>query len=161
MKDVTFGSSLPELAKRANKFNVVRSYVPGREISNHVISPIVHKKETLGASLGALYSRMVGMTNPTNGMPTNAALFPNSVDATRQPTRMDFGNFLATGPVGAAYAPSPYGIAIAKDTKLAPAIKAALVYLIKNGTYGQIFKKWGVQSIAIPASKVKINGALS
>jgi polar amino acid transport system substrate-binding protein len=63
--------------------------------------------------------------------------------------------------VGAAYAPSPYGIAIAKSTKLAPAIKAALVYLIKNGTYGQIFKKWGVQSIAIPASKVKINGAIS
>ena len=46
--------------------------------------------------------------------------------------------------VGAAYAPAPYGIAIAKSTGLAPAVKAAMVYLIKNGTYGTIFKKWGV-----------------
>jgi hypothetical protein len=65
----------------------------------------VHKKETLGASLGALYSHMAGMTNPANGLPTNAALFPPSVDATCRPVRMDFGNFLATGPLGGAYAP--------------------------------------------------------
>src|SRR5262249_5838409 len=55
---VTFGSSFPQLAKRANQLAVVRSYVPGRDISNHVISPIVHRKETLGASLGTLYSHM-------------------------------------------------------------------------------------------------------
>jgi hypothetical protein len=102
---VTFGSSLPQLAKRASKFTVVRSYVPGRDISNHVISPIVHKKETLDASLGALYSRMVGMTHPVNGMPTNAALFPQAVDAGCKPVRMDFGNLLATGPVGSGFAP--------------------------------------------------------
>ena len=102
---VTFGSSLPQLAKRATQFNVVRSYVPGRDISNHVICPIVHQKETLGASLGALYSRMVGMTNPANGMPTNAALFPTAVDPGCKPVRMDFGNLLATGPVGAGFAP--------------------------------------------------------
>jgi hypothetical protein len=48
---------------------------------------------------------MAGMTHPANGMPTNAALFPRSVDATCHPTRMDFGNFLATGPVGSAFAP--------------------------------------------------------
>ena len=63
--------------------------------------------------------------------------------------------------VGAAYAPSPYGLAIAKSTGLTNAVKAALVYLIKNGTYGSIFKKWGVQSIEIPSSSVKINGAIS
>jgi hypothetical protein len=102
---VTFGSSFPQLAKRANQLAIVRSYVPGRDISNHVISPIVHKTETLGASLGALYSHMAGTTNPANGMPTNAALFPPSVDASSQPVRMDFGNLLATGPVGAACAP--------------------------------------------------------
>src|ERR1700722_18483933 len=75
---VTFGSSFPQLAKRANQLAVLRSYVPGRDISNHVISPIVHKKETLGASLGALYSRMVGMTNPANGLPTTPTLFLSS-----------------------------------------------------------------------------------
>jgi hypothetical protein len=105
LPSVTFGSSFPQLAKRANQLAVVRSYVPGRDISNHVICPIMHQKETLGASLGALYSRMVGMSNPVNGMPTNAALFPQSTDASCPPVRMDFGNFLATGPVGSAYAP--------------------------------------------------------
>jgi hypothetical protein len=78
---VTFGSMFPQLAKRANQLAVVRSYVPGREISNHLVYPIVHPKETLGASLGSVYSRMVGMTHPINGMPTNAALFPQAVDA--------------------------------------------------------------------------------
>src|SRR5262245_39711490 len=102
---VTFGSSLPQLAKRAKQLAVVRSYVPGRDISNHVICPIVHKKETLGASLGALYSHLVGTTHPVNGMPTNAALFPQSVDASCRPVRMDFGNLLATGPVSPACAP--------------------------------------------------------
>jgi hypothetical protein len=102
---VTFGSSFPQLAKRANQLAVVRSYVPGREISNHLIYPIVHPKETLGASLGALYSRMAGMINPANGMPTNAALFPQATDAGCHPVRMDFGNFLATGPAGSAFAP--------------------------------------------------------
>jgi hypothetical protein len=102
---VTFGSAFPQLARRANQLAVVRSYVPGREISNHVISPIVHQRETLGASLGAMYSRVAGMTNPANGMPTNAALFPQAVDASCNPVRMDFGNFLATGPVGSAFAP--------------------------------------------------------
>jgi hypothetical protein len=102
---VTFGSTFPQLAKRAKQLAVVRSYVPGRDVSNHVIYPIVHKKETLGASLGALYSHMAGMTNPANGLPTNAALFPPCVDSNCQPVRMDFGNFLATGPVGGGCAP--------------------------------------------------------
>jgi hypothetical protein len=102
---VTFSSSFPQLAKRADRLAVVRSYVPGRDISNHVISPIMHRKETLGASLGALYSHMAGLVSPASGIPTNAALFPPCVDPTCHPVRMDFGNFLATGPVGAAFAP--------------------------------------------------------
>jgi hypothetical protein len=73
------GLSLPQLAKRANQLTVVRSYVPGRDISNHVICPIVHRKETLGASLGTLYSRLAGMNDPVNEMLTHAALFPPSV----------------------------------------------------------------------------------
>jgi polar amino acid transport system substrate-binding protein len=63
--------------------------------------------------------------------------------------------------VGAAYAPSPYGLAIAKSTGLTNAVKAALVYLIKNGTYGKIFAKWDLKGVEIPASAVKINGATS
>jgi hypothetical protein len=102
---VTFGSTFPQLAKRANQLAVLRSYVPGREISNHLIYPIVHPRETLGASLGSLYSHLAGVVHPANGMPTNAALFPRAVDPGCQPTRMDFGSFLATGAVSPAFAP--------------------------------------------------------
>src|SRR6516162_7992077 len=100
---ITFGASFPQLAKRAKQLAVIRSYVPGREISNHLIYPIVHPRETLGASLGSLYSHLAGMVHPANGMPTNAALFPRAVDASCHPTRMDFGSFLATGPVSPAF----------------------------------------------------------
>src|SRR5262245_4555385 len=45
------------------------------------------------------------MINPANGVPTNAALFPQSIEPSASPVRMDFGNFLATGPVGMGFAP--------------------------------------------------------
>jgi polar amino acid transport system substrate-binding protein len=62
--------------------------------------------------------------------------------------------------VGAAYAPAPYGIAVSKSSGLTKAVHAAMLYLAKHGTYQQIFKKWGLQGIEIPASKMKINGAI-
>jgi polar amino acid transport system substrate-binding protein len=63
--------------------------------------------------------------------------------------------------VGAPYAPAPYGLAVPKAGGLDKAVQAALLALIKNGTYTRIFDKWGDQSIVIPASKVTINGAIS
>ena len=40
-----------------------------------------------------------------NGMPTNVAVFPNSVDPRGPGARSNFGNFLSTGGLGASYAP--------------------------------------------------------
>jgi polar amino acid transport system substrate-binding protein len=62
--------------------------------------------------------------------------------------------------VGAPYAPAPYGIAIPKNG-LAKAVMAALIALHREGTYQQIFAKWGLQGIEIPESRMKINGATS
>src|SRR5262249_56892031 len=39
------------------------------------------------------------------GMVRNVALFPRSVDPQARPAQTQFGNFLATGPLGLAYAP--------------------------------------------------------
>jgi hypothetical protein len=99
---VTFGSTFTRLAKLADKMAVVRSYVPGD--ANHDAKPIVHK-DTLGANLGSFYGRVVGMNQPRTGLPTNVALFPRAVDAAAQPPIQGLGNFLATGPLGSAYAP--------------------------------------------------------
>jgi polar amino acid transport system substrate-binding protein len=63
--------------------------------------------------------------------------------------------------VGQTYGTAPYGLAIPKKSGLAPAVLAALKALIANGTYTTILAHWGVQSGALPASQVKINGATS
>src|SRR5207237_25897 len=82
--------------------SVVRSFVPGD--GNHDIKPIVGR-DTSGANLGALYSSLAGANHPRTGMPTNAALFPQAVDASTGPAIKSFGQFEATGALGAGYAP--------------------------------------------------------
>jgi polar amino acid transport system substrate-binding protein len=61
--------------------------------------------------------------------------------------------------VGQSYGPFTYGLAVPKASGLAPAVLAALLVLEKNGTYSSILAKWGIQSGAIPVSRMKINGA--
>ena len=68
------------------------------------------------------------------------------------------GAFMITGQ---AYGTAPYGLALPKSPGAAPAVLAALKVLMSNGTYASILQKWGIQSGAIPASEVKINGATS
>ncbi len=63
--------------------------------------------------------------------------------------------------IGAAYAPSPYGLAFPKQPGLAKAALAALKVLESDGTYSSIFAKWGLQGVAIPASQAKMDGATS
>jgi hypothetical protein len=99
---ITFGSTFSQLAKRAHKLAVVRSYVPGD--ANHDAKPIVHR-ETLGANLGSFYSRVVGLNHPATGLPTNMLLYPQALDPRAQPAVQGLGNFPATGPLGSAYAP--------------------------------------------------------
>ena len=60
---------------------------------------------------------------------------------------------------GQSYGVVPYGIAVPKGTGMTKPIQAALKKLIANGTYTQILKKWGVESIAI--TNPVINGAIS
>ena len=61
--------------------------------------------------------------------------------------------------VGPTYGTAPYGIAIPKNSGLAPAVLAALQYLMSNGEYSQILGNWGVSSGAI--NDPVINGAQS
>ena len=52
---------------------------------------------------------------------------------------------------------APFGVALAKDGEMAPAIQAALQSMIDDGTYGAILEEWGVQAGAIQTAE--INGA--
>jgi len=98
---ITFGGTFPKLAARADRLSVVRSFVTGD--GNHDIKPIVGK-DGHGANLGSAYASVAG-GNRESGMPSNVALFPQSVDPDAQVMQAKFGNFLATGPFGAASMP--------------------------------------------------------
>lgn len=99
---ITFGSTLKRLAGLADRMAVVRSFVTGN--GNHDIKPIVGK-DSMGANIGSLYSRVAGATRVESGMPTNVALFPRAVVAGAQERVKEFGNFIATGPLGQSCAP--------------------------------------------------------
>lgn len=99
---VSFGGTFQKLAARAKRLSVVRSFVTGN--ANHDIKPLVCE-ETLKANLGSLYARIAGANHPGTGMPTNVALYPNSVDAGTRTTTQEFGRFESSGLLGSVYAP--------------------------------------------------------
>ena len=99
---ISFGGTFPKLAARADRLAIFRSYRTGD--GRHDIKPVVGR-DTAGANLGSLYARVAGTSNPRNGMPSNAALFPRAVDSAAQKANFGFGKFDATGSLGSAYAP--------------------------------------------------------
>ncbi|MFF9508770.1 ABC transporter substrate-binding protein [Streptomyces sp. NPDC014724] len=59
--------------------------------------------------------------------------------------------------VGEQVEAAPYGIAVAKgNDQLTKAVQAALDAIIKNGEYGKIVAKWGVEAGAV--TEAKLNG---
>ena len=118
---VTFGGTFPKLAERAKRLAIVRSFSFGGR-SDHDLRPLAGR-ESLDANLGSVYASVAGANRPGSGMPTNAVLFPRSVDPTAGPNNNVFGRFDRTGPFGAAYAPlvpgsSDGGGSIQQDMKL-------------------------------------------
>lgn len=60
--------------------------------------------------------------------------------------------------IGEQYDSAPFGLALAKDSALTEAVRAAVQSLMDDGTYAEILDAWGVQSGAIETAEV--NGAL-
>ena len=99
---VTFGSTFTRLAKLADKFSVVRSFVTGD--GNHDIKPVLGA-DTLRANMGSLYASIAGASRPATAMPTNVALFPRSIDPKAMAAVTEFGNFESTGELSRTFAP--------------------------------------------------------
>ena len=109
---VTFGSHFPQLAARADQLSVVRSYGSGN--SGHSYQRVASGNNPTQATMGALYSRVVGTNHPGNGIPTNVLLLPEAINPELQlqnnfetgalPTLTDPGvlgaNFRAFNPQG-------------------------------------------------------------
>lgn len=98
---VFFGETMSQLARRADKFTVVRSFQTNN--AGHNIQPVVgpDSRET---NIGVHYARVAGSTHPQTAMPTNTVLFPAAVcDDVPGPSAR--GNLSSTGEYGSAYAP--------------------------------------------------------
>lgn len=99
---ITFGSTFERLAKLADKFSIVRSFVTGDSV--HDVKT-VSGKHTLNGNLGSIYSRVAGAMDPRTGMPSNIALVPQAVDASAGPQITRFGDVTAAGELGAGFRP--------------------------------------------------------
>ncbi|MBC8290739.1 MAG: DUF1501 domain-containing protein, partial [Planctomycetes bacterium] len=98
---LTFGSTLEQMAKIADRLAVVRSFQTNN--GGHNIQPIVGK-HSYDANIGTHYARIAGATRADTGLPTNMILFPQAVDdqVTKGRAR---GKLDATGGYGSTYAP--------------------------------------------------------
>jgi hypothetical protein len=98
---VRFGERLPQLATRAHKLAIFRSYQSNN--GGHNLQPIV-SDETLKATMSSLYSQVVGPTRKTTGMPTSAVVFPDAAcDGVLKGKAR--GDISATGSLGRLHAP--------------------------------------------------------
>jgi Protein of unknown function (DUF1501) len=77
---ITFGGTFPQLAKRANKIAIVRSFASNNGDHQNYLS-VVGAGNPIGAPMGALYSRAVGSTNARTGIPSNILVKPEAVQA--------------------------------------------------------------------------------
>jgi hypothetical protein len=74
---VTFGAHFPQMAERADRIAVLRSYGSGN--SGHTYQEVASGNNRTKATMGALYSRVVGPTHPQSGIPTNVVLLPEAI----------------------------------------------------------------------------------
>ena len=87
---ITFGGTFPELAARADRIAVLRSY--GSKNSGHTYDPVVTAGNPLKASVSSIYTRFAGANHPQTGMPRNVLVLPEAV----QPG-LKLGNNFETG----------------------------------------------------------------
>lgn len=76
---VWFGGTLPQLAKRANRLAVVRSFATNDGSHNHI--PILTGRHASGAAMAAMCALGTGAFHPKTGVPMNTVIVPEAVDA--------------------------------------------------------------------------------
>jgi hypothetical protein len=78
LPDVAFAEFFPQLARRANRLAVIRSFVPGN--ANHEGgSTLFTQGNPKRPSLPTLFARLAGATHPQSGLPSSTYLSPQSV----------------------------------------------------------------------------------
>ena len=100
---VTFGSHFPQLAARAERLAVVRSY--GHGISSHqpASEHVISGGNATGATMGTLYARVAGTTNPATGIPSYTVIPPPAVGERYKNLGAQTSRVVSVGSLPAAY----------------------------------------------------------
>lgn len=77
MPGMTFGSTFPQLAQRADRLAVVRSYQTRN--GGHTYNEVLSAGNSSKATIGAIASFLGGPTHPTIGIPSNVVILPEAV----------------------------------------------------------------------------------
>ncbi len=73
---VTFGSHFPRLAALADKIAIVRNFRHGNGSHGSAAALVASGGNPLKSSMGTLYGRVAGTTNPSTGIPNNVVITP-------------------------------------------------------------------------------------
>jgi len=76
---VTFGGNFGQLAQRADRLSVVRSYASGN--SGHTYQKVASANNPAQATMGAIFARVAGANHPQTGVPHNLLVLPEAVQA--------------------------------------------------------------------------------
>ena len=102
---VTFGGTLPRLARLADKMAVVRSYRHGISSHGPAAMHVMAGGNPTGAMMGALFARVAGLTNAATGMPQNALVTAPAVGQRYKDLYANVQRVSQTGTLPAAYRP--------------------------------------------------------
>lgn len=78
---ITFGGTLPQLAKQAHRMAVVRSFRHGISDHGRAAKLVMAGGNATQANMASLFSRAAGLTNYQTGLPQAALVTPGAVDS--------------------------------------------------------------------------------
>ncbi|MEE2706834.1 MAG: DUF1501 domain-containing protein [Planctomycetota bacterium] len=105
---ITFGGTFPQLAQRADRLAVVRSYSPHQEADHaKAIRKVFIADDPLGyqASIGALATRLRGRSLTSAGLPMFGGLIENEIDPQYREDMQRMRSSNGSGKLGASVAP--------------------------------------------------------
>jgi len=75
---VTFGSHFPQLASLADRMSIVRSYRHGISSHGPASEHVAAGGNPTKATMGTLFARLAGTSNPQTGIPSNTVITPKA-----------------------------------------------------------------------------------
>jgi uncharacterized protein (DUF1501 family) len=100
---VTFGSHFPRMAQLADRMAIVRSFQHGNGSHASASALVASGGNETKATMGSIYSRIAGTTNPSTGIPMNSVLAPPSVGSQYKALGAQTERVTSTGTLAPAY----------------------------------------------------------